>query len=465
LSSEFYIGERQPLTYHLRRTLAFAIPIIVARSAILIMATVDVVMTGWSGARELAYMGLGATPMITLMIVCIGALQATVVLVSQSIGAGEQANVGNIWRASLVHALILGVFLLVISFFAETFYLFIGQDPDISHHGAAVSFAFGVGIPGMLLYIATSLTLEACGHPRVGMFAMLGVNVANVILNGIFVLGWFGLAEPGGAVAAIVTSSILRWVAFSVVLAYMLWVLARGDDSYGIMISCSRWFRQAATVGAEMGGRLRRLGFPMGLGQGVESTSFAAVVFLAGYLGANALAAHQTTMTILTLVYMNAIGMAGATTIRVARAVGRQSVADTYLAGMSGVLLAMVLALPFAFLAWFAPEWIVSQFVDDVAVIAIGRETMWTIGWFFSIDAMMGVILGALRGLSDIWIPISVQFMAFWVIAVPVSWYLANDADLGAPGLWWGTGLGMVVSLAFLLPRFWIVAHRPITRA
>ena len=80
----------------------------VARSAILIMATVDAIMTGWSGARELAYLGLGVAPMIALLIISIGALQSTMVLVSQAIGAGERQAVGDIWRASLIHALAIG---------------------------------------------------------------------------------------------------------------------------------------------------------------------------------------------------------------------------------------------------------------------------------------------------------------------------------------------------------------------
>jgi len=40
-----------PLWLQIRRTFSFALPIVVARSAILVMFTVDTMMTGWSGAR------------------------------------------------------------------------------------------------------------------------------------------------------------------------------------------------------------------------------------------------------------------------------------------------------------------------------------------------------------------------------------------------------------------------------
>lgn len=458
------VSDRQPLAHHLRRTLAFAMPIMVARSAILIMATVDAIMTGWSGARELAYLGLGATPMITLMIVSIGALQSTVVLVSQAVGAGEDETVGDIWRASLAHAAALGLAAFALSLLAEDAYLVAGQDPDIARHGAAVSREFGWGVPGMLLFVTASLTLEAIGHQRVGMAIMLVANLLNVMLNGVFVVGWFGWFEPGGAVAAVATSSALRWLAFVAALAYMLGVLVRAGDRFAILAPARTWFGQWRSLGGAIGQRIRRIGLPMALLQGVESSAFAAVVFLAGFLGADALSAHQATMTILTLVYMNAIGMAGATSIRVGRAVGRANADDVFLAGASGVGLAMALALPFAAFALAAPELLARAFVDDEAVIAIARETMWTIGWLFAFDAMMGAVLGALRGVADIWVPLAVQAAAFWVVAIPVAWTLAIAGDLGPAGLWWGIGTGMIVSLVFLLPRFHVVARRPVAR-
>ena len=460
-----HVTDRRPLSYHLRRTLALALPIMVARSAILVMAAVDTVMTGWAGARELAYLGLGSAPMVTLMIVSIGALQATIVLVAQAVGAGEDAKVGDIWRASLILALSLGAAVVVLSLIAEPLYLATGQDPVIAANGAAVSRAFAWGIPGMLLFIATNLTLEAIGRPRVGMFVMLAANLVNVGLNGIFVLGWLALAEPGGAVAAIATSSFLRWAAFAAVLGYFLIILVRDGDRFGIFVPARVWWRQWCAGGGLAGRRIRRMGLPLALTQGVESSAFAAVVFIAGRLGPDILAAHQATTTVLSLVFMNAIGMSGATSIRVARAVGRQRPADSLLAGAAGVALAAALALPFSALALAAPEALARIFVEDAAVIAVARGTMWTIGWLFAFDATMGAVLGALRGVADIWVPLALQAAAFWLFGVPAAWLFAVVADLGAAGLWWGVGTGIIVSVALLVPRFYLVCRRPLARA
>ena len=82
--------------------------------------------------------------------------------------------------------------------------------------------------------------------------------------------------------------------------------------------------------------KFRKIALPMALLQGVEVLAFSAVVFMAGWFGSDALAAHHATYTIMNLVYMSAIGVAGATSIRVGIAVGSQNVRDTKIAGIMG---------------------------------------------------------------------------------------------------------------------------------
>ena len=280
-----------PLWLQIRRTFAFALPIVVARSAILIMFTVDTMMTGWSGARELAYLGLGMAPQLTLMLIAIGLLTSTVVLTSQAFGAREYERCGEIWRAGLAHGLLLGVGIFALSFLAEPFFLLTGQDPGIAAGAARVTQVFALSVPGMLLYVTTNLFLEATGRQRVGMTVMLVANLLNIPLNGVFALGWGGFTEPLGAVGAMGTSAALRWLSFLAVLGYALWA-ARRDDRFGVRASLAVWARALATLGGPIGKAMRRLGLPIGLAQGVESAAFATVVLIAGHLGEKALVAH-----------------------------------------------------------------------------------------------------------------------------------------------------------------------------
>ena len=58
---------------------------------------------------------------------------------------------------------------------------------------------------------------------------------------------------------------------------------------------------------------------------------------------------------------------------------------------------------------------------DSVAVIKIASELM-LVGAIFQIsDGIQVVVLGALRGLQDVKVPMYITFLAYWVFGFPIS--------------------------------------------
>nr|WP_246329585.1 MATE family efflux transporter [Chthonobacter rhizosphaerae] len=454
-------AEAQPLGVHVEKTLRLAAPIIVARAGLVVLISVDSIMAGHAGQLDLAAFGLGVAPLMTLMLVCLGALQATVVLAAQAIGRGEPHTVGEVLRAGLVNALVLGCLAGGLALAAEPFFLATGQQPEVAAAGARVAEVFALGLPGLLLFITVNLILEATGRARTGMVLMLIANVLNVLADGVLVLGWGGLvAEGGGAVTATATSTVLRWGLFAAAIAILLRDSRRDGDRYRMLADAGQWWRTAVTLGGEPGRVIRRMGLPMGLAQGVESAAFSTMVFFAGLLGTAALAAHQTTMTVMSLVYMNAVGLAGATSIRVGNAVGRRGAVDMARAGWSGIGLGGLLSGLCGLAMILQPEAIARFVVSDPAAVAVATETLRFAGLFTAFDAMMGVAMGALRGVGDVWVPLGLQSAAFWIAAVPTGWLFGFHLDYGAVGLFAGIGAGITASLALLLPRFHLASRR-----
>lgn len=50
---------KNPYLFNYLDTIRMGFPIIIARTSILIMVTIDAIMTGWAGAEQLAYLGIG----------------------------------------------------------------------------------------------------------------------------------------------------------------------------------------------------------------------------------------------------------------------------------------------------------------------------------------------------------------------------------------------------------------------
>lgn len=169
------------LGWHLTKTLRLAAPIIVARAGLVVMFSVDTIMAGAAGEVSLGAFGLGAAPMMTVMLVCLGALQASVVLAAQAMGRGEPSAVGAILRSALVNALLFGVGAGLFSLGALPFFLATGQDPVVAALAAEVAKAFSLGLPGLLLFVALALILEATDRAPVGMLVMIGANLLNLL--------------------------------------------------------------------------------------------------------------------------------------------------------------------------------------------------------------------------------------------------------------------------------------------
>jgi MATE family multidrug resistance protein len=449
------------LAWHVRRTLQLAAPISIARAAILIIYVVDTIMTGWAGPEELGALGLGVSPQLTFMLVSIGILQSTAVLTAQAVGAGEPRRTGVIFRSGLAHAAGLGLAGLALSFGAAWFFRLTGQPADVIDKAAAVTIAFAAGVPGMLLFVTANMFLEATFRPKVGMVIMLAINVINVPLNGILVLGWGGLVEPMGAVGAVAGSSALRWLAFFATFAVLLVWDARLDDPRGVLAA----LRGRTSSGARAVGRtIRRIGLPIGIAQGVESAAFSSMIFIAGLIGKEAIAGHQATIALVSFVYMIAVGVSAATAIRVGNAVGRNRPDDVRAAGWSGIILAGILAAPFALLFTLRPELVASIYGLEGTALKVTAATIAAGGLVIVFDGMMGANLGALRGIGDVWVPLVLQIVAFWVCAVPVSSLFAIHYGVGAPGLWYGILCGVSLSILFLSLRFRIVSRRTIER-
>ena len=435
--------------------LRLAGPVIVARAGLVVMLTVDTLMTGMADPHQIAYLGLGLSPVMVFMLMTVGLLQGALVLVAQANGAGDFQRCGQIWRVALLHALGLSLVFGLIGFFAEDIFLAIGQAPDLARGAAEVTFHFAWGMGGVMLYVASGYLMEGIGRPRAGMIIMLIANIVNVFADGIFAVGWWGFVEPMGAVGATITTSAIRWGIFIAMLAV---VLSQKDRAkYGII--------GTATPVRAIAGRLWRLGSPIAATGFMENVTYAILAQMAGLISLTALAAHQVTVNLLTLAYMGANGMAAATSVRVGFAVGRRDRAGVAMSGWTGIALGIVLMSALAIAFVFIPRTIGDVFLHgDAPSLAIAGATILAAGVFMPLAGGMAVSMGALRGAGDMLPAMGAYALGFLLIGIPAAWTFAFRFSLGAPGLIYGLMTGVSVALIVLLLRFRAVAGRDVRR-
>ena len=110
------------------------------------------------------------------------------------------------------------------------------------------------------------------------------------------------------------------------------------------------------------------------------------------------------------------------------------------------------------------PRLLATIYTNEVAVVALASALVPIAGVFQVFDGLQVVASGVLRGAADTRVPMYINLVGFWLIAVPASWALGFLTPLGPLGMWWGLGIGLFVVGTALLIRAFSVLRRKLER-
>ena len=205
------------------------------------------------------------------------------------------------------------------------------------------------------------------------------------------------------------------------------------------------------------------LGFPSAMQMLFEVTLFTAGIWLSGTLGKNSQAANQIALTLASTTFMFAMGLSVTAMIRVGNYKGLHDYKSLIVTAKSIFLLAIILEIVFALVFLIFNNYLphlflnmddASQAIDNQEIILIASKLLLTAAVFQISDGIQVVVLGALRGLQDVKIPMYITFFAYWVIGFPISYYLCDYTDLKAVGIWIGLLAGLSAAAVMLYIRF-----------
>jgi multidrug resistance protein, MATE family len=445
----------QSIDRHLRRTIALALPVTLARAGLVVMLMVDTMLSGRAGGNELAYFGISMGLMLVMIAVGMGLLVGALVLTAQAHGAERYADCKRIWGLGMILAAGLGALYALLQWHGHGLLLLLGEDSGIAEGGGEVLRMWAFGMPALMLYMATTAYLEGMSQPLAGMAIALGANVVNFFLGRLLVFGGAGVPAMGAAGAALATSLTL-WLMFAMLGAY---ALRRPETRHAGSADSGPADSQAERAG--LASKILLLGLPVALSIGFETTAFSGSAIIAGWSGRTALAAYQLSHNVISFFYMLSLGLATAAAVRVGRAIGRGDRDGVAEAGWIAVAIVFVLMLSAGTaIAVFSGQ-IASVYTQDALAIAAAIPAFRALSFLVVLDGVQGVLMGALRGCGDLFLPTLVYAFAFLGCAIPLSYYFGYHQGEGAVGLVWGLVIGLAVAASLLAVRFVIVGRRP----
>jgi MATE family multidrug resistance protein len=216
-------------------------------------------------------------------------------------------------------------------------------------------------------------------------------------------------------------------------------------------------YRDGFSIGAyskQLISRMLHIGIPAGAQFIFEAGAFGFSAIMMGWFGTTALAAHQIAINLATISYMTTSGLGAAATIRVGNFLGKKDIPQLRRAGFTLIAMGLLLMMAWALLFIFGREYLPALYITDDTVISLSATLLIIAGFFQLSDGIQVVCAGALRGLQDVKIPTLLIFTAYWIVALPLGYWLAFPLQLGPEGIWYGLLTGLTLTAAAMIFRF-----------
>ncbi|WP_366187027.1 MATE family efflux transporter [Flavobacterium ovatum] len=430
-----------------------AYPIIIGMLGHIIVGIVDNVMVGHIGPTELAAASLANSLVFVAMSLGIGFSTAITPMAAAADGKKDIKEGRSTFHHGLYLCTILGLVLFGVILIGKPFVDMMGQPENVVVLAKPFLDIIAFSLVPLIIFQGYKQFADGMSETKYSMWATLLGNVVNVILNYVLIYGFWIFPELGFIGAAIGTL-----VSRFVMLGYMHYKMKNNEKFHPFFEGFSiRKIKKSVNI------EIIKLGAPSAMQMFFEVALFTGAVWLSGLLGITNQAANQIALSLASFTFMFAMGLSVAATIRVGNQKGLGDFKKLRIVALSIFLLAILLEIFFAIIfvlfhdylpLWFVDKNNLADLVQNTEVLTIASQLLLVAAVFQISDGIQVVMLGALRGLQDVKIPMYITFIAYWVVGFPVCIWLGLFTELKATGIWIGLLAGLTTAALFLYLRF-----------
>ncbi|AZI20218.1 MATE family efflux transporter [Chryseobacterium taklimakanense] len=432
-----------------KQTVKLALPVMLTQLGQVSVQLFDNIIVGnLLGANALAAVSLGNALFFSVFVFGLGISFAIPPLVSEAHSQNKHDRINSVFRHGFVLNMAVGLLLMILLLAFRPLLYHLDQPKEIIPDTE-------IYLTFMAFSILPFMTFQTLREVSEGLGFTIGVtkatiiaNVINIALNYVFIKGMFGLPAMG-----VKGSALATLVARIFMMVFLYYVMLNHKTT--------RRYIKDFTLKMElftkaMFTKMLKLGFPTALQMFFEVTAFAAAAFICGMISAKDIASHQIALSMASFTFNMCIGFSVASTVMIGRKLGQRDFVELRKVGVNNIKIAfifMVLCGTFFILARnILPTFFTKK--EDVEVIQLASKLLIIASLFQLSDGIQVTALGILRGIQDVKIPSYLTFFAYWIITIPLGFYLCVTLKMGAFGMWIALGLGLTISAVLLVYRF-----------
>src|SRR6059036_3769745 len=394
-----------------RAILLLAIPMVLEMVLESLFAVVDVFWVGRLGADAIATVGLGLS-------------LSTTAMVARRIGEKDPAGAA----VAGVQAIVIGLAIAALIgvpclYYAPDLLRLMGASSQVVAVGSGYArIALGGSAAIMLLFLNNAI-FRGAGDAAIAMRLLWVSNIINLVLDPCLIFGWGPFPKLGVTGAALAT-----FTGRSIGVLYQFYRLMRGTERIRIL-------RSQLHINFSVLLRLLRVSVTGVLQFAIAHTSCIGLVRIVSIFGSAALAGYTIAIRIVVFAILPSWGLSNAAATLVGQNLGAKQPdrAETSV-WRTGFYNMLFLGGVGVFFILFA-EPIVRLFTHDPAVAPLGTSCLRILSYGNVGYAYGMVMLQAFNGAGDTVTPTIVNLFGFWVLEIPLAWWLALRAGFASNGV------------------------------
>lgn len=298
------------------------------------------------------------------------------------------------------------------------------------------------GMPGFILFEVSKRYLQSQGVFHASSIVLIICAPLNLVISYLFVyvlqFGYIGTA-------------------YAIALNYWLMPLGLCIFIYTHPETWKCWPSNLKLVQIfQNWGRLIELALPGIIMVEAEFLGFEITTIMASSLGTTQLAAQSVLSSICSLAYQLPFSISIATSTRVANLIGASLKESSLISCQASMFLGLAIGLVNALALIVFSEQITSMFTNDREIIELSLKVIPVIGYMEIIDALNACSAGCLRGQGLQSYGGYINIFAFYVVGLPLAYYLTFVKLLELEGLWLGITMGLTsITVLQSLLVFW----------
>jgi putative MATE family efflux protein len=420
-----------PLT---KAIVLLSIPMVLEMIMESVFALVDIFFVSRVGAEAVATVGITESLMTIIYAIGVGLSTGTTALVSRRIGEKrpEQASVAAV-QAIFTGLVVSLLFSSLGIFFAKDLLRLMGASEGTIESGYMYpAIMLGGNMVIMLLFIINAV-FRSSGDAAVSMRVLWFANILNIVLDPLLIFGLGPFPEMGVKGAAVATN-----IGRGLAVLYQIYLLGKGR--YRVKVRANQLVIRMEEV-------IKLVKLSLGaIGQNIIATSsWIFLVWIITSLGEEVVAGYTIAIRIVMFVLLPSWGMANAASTLVGQNLGAnqpdRAERSAWIVGIGnmvflGLVSVIFIALPESFIGFF-----VNPAIDPM-VMHSGITCLRVVSFGFLVYAMGMVMTNSINGAGDTSTPIWINFIAFWLMEIPLAYLFTRVLDLQINGVCYAILIG-----------------------